>query len=110
MLRNGSRFATGPATRQLLLQDPQVRRGELRARCHRPSGCTTPGAPSRTLAEATRWDVQGTGYGWPDSTPRFPAGNLFCILRVRFSSAVAVLVLNVHGERPGIVGALPRPG
>jgi len=29
----------------LLLQDPQVRRGELRARCHRPSACTTPEDP-----------------------------------------------------------------
>lgn len=49
--------------------------------------------------------------GLPGSlTPRFPAGTLFCILRVRFSSAVAVLVLNVRGERPGIVGALPRQG
>ena len=49
-----------------------------------------------------------TGVTLGCSIPRFPAGNLFCILRVRFSSAVAVLVLNVHGERLGTGGTRGR--
>ena len=49
-----------------------------------------------------------TGVTLGCSIPRFPAGNLFCILIVRVSPAVALLVLNFHGERLGTVGTRGR--